>query len=321
MPTPPTLASAFEDGNSSAVLTFAWADFAPTSGLTRTGYKATLYADAARTGVVSGGATQSVSTASATFVVPRSSPFILDVQAVDTNGTLGPTTSLLAASPGGVLPGQPLPASSGDGLSEADDADAGVLAPLRPCYGTVDGVRRWARVVTFGTGKGQVSPVDVLYFLMCASDEADMLFSARYAVPLTRYRDPATGLWRYPPGLGPLIERKAAGLLLYARKAALTESESGTAVGLLTYADRMIGQMASGGYLAGQTMGVGMLPRVSNPVPRQFSMPGDVAGAQFSPTVGSTDVRFLRPHGLPYQGVAWRYFGQDGAAGVLIDGN
>ena len=309
MPTPPQLVAAYEDGNSQAVLSFQWAAFAPTSGSPLGHYTATLWADAARSAPIAGGGAQNVGAAMAvTFGgVPRGLPFLLDVTAVDTLGASGPTISLLQVSPGGVIPGQPLGAGQvGAGGGEGGDDTDGILAPLRPVYGTVDGVKRWARVVSFGDGRGQVSALDVLYFLMVASDDADGEFSQRYAVPLTQYRDPATNLFRYPPPLPGLIERKAAGLLLYARKAALTEAESGTAVGLMSYADRRITDIAANDYLIGQTLMAGVLPKVYCPAPRQFSMAGDVAGLDYNPVVGSTDVRFLRPHGLAFVGVGWR---------------
>ncbi len=312
-----SLVSATEDANKRAVLSFQWAAFAPASGRAPAGYAAALWADDARTATVTGGDRQAVAGTGVTFSgVPRGLPALLDVSAVDDQGASGPTLSLLITSPSAAPPGLPVPSDgigAGGGEGEADSE--GVMALLRPVYGTADGVKRWARVVSFGDRPGQVSALDVLYFLMVASDDADGEFMARWAVPLTRYRDPATGLFRYPPPLPGLIERKAAGLLLYSRKAALTETESGTATGLMAYADKKIAALAGGLSLPGQTCGRGVLPRVSSPVPRQFSMPGDPAGLAFNPVVGSSDVRFLRPHALSYAGASWRAGAFAGFAG------
>lgn len=327
----PQLVAAYEDANSQAVMSFQWAAFAPASGAALGHYTATLWAGVERTATIAGGMPQNIAppvpigaSSAATFAgVPRGIPFLLDVTAVDAFGAAGPTISLLQVSPGGILPGQAFPgqplteAQGGPGSGEGAGGDTdGILAPLRPVYGTVDGVKRWARVISFGDAKGQVSALDVLYFLMVASDDADGEFSQRYAVPLTQYRDPATGLFRYPPPLPGLIERKAAGLLLYARKAALSETESGTAVGLMSYADRRITDIAANDYLIGQTLMGGVLPKVYCPVPRQFSMAGDPAGLDYNPVVGSTDVRFLRPHGLSYASVGWRV-GNESANGFF----
>lgn len=313
------LVAATEDANSQAVLTFQWPAFLPISGPSLRSYTATLWSDAGRTQTIAGGATQSVTSPSATFGgIPRGVPFLLDVTAIDTSGAAGPTLSLLQTSPAGYAEGQTAgltPDVVDYALGEAGEDVEGVVAPIRAVYGTVDGVKRWARPLTFGDGKGQVSALDVLYFLMVASDDADGEFAQRYAVPLTKYRDAATGLFRYPPPLPGLIERKAAGLLLYARKAILSEAESGTAVGLMTYADRRITDIAANDYLLGQTLMAGVLPKVYNPVPRQFSMPGDPEGMKFNCVVGSTDTRFTRPHGLAYVGVSWR----GGMGYTLID--
>jgi hypothetical protein len=303
---PPTLAGTFADPAGRNVLTFAWAAAVPEAGYTLDHYEATLWADADRTIAATGGATQNVNVTSATFAgVPKGAGLLLTVVAVGSAGQRSAPISLLLTSQFAATPAVGA-TPSGVTLPDPEDDDIqGLIAPVRPIYGSVAGVKQWARMLTFGNASGQVSDIDILYHLMAASDEADDAFSALYVVPLTKYFDGQT--FRYPPGLASLIERKAAGMLLYARKASLTEQESGTANGLMSYAERKLAVMAQKTSLLGQTCSQGFLPRVYNPAPRNFTLAGDPAGQVYSPGVGYPDVRQLRPHNLPYVTHSWRY--------------
>lgn len=304
IPGMPVLTASFDDPAGRVNLAFSWPSAV---GGVVAHYEATLWADAARSTPVTGGVTQSFTVPAATFAgVPRGAGYLLDVVAVGSDASRSAPASLLATSPYAATPAVGVTPAGVTLPDPADDDAPGVLVPPRPFYGSVAGVKRWAGILTYGNQRGQVSDADVLYFLMLASDDADAMLADKYIVPLTKYLD-NSGFYRYPPGIDGAIDRKAAGMLLYSRKAILTEQQSGTANGLMGYSDKLIGQLAAKNYLIGQTMSAGVLPQVYNPAPRNFTMAGDPEGHIWSPGIGYPDVRYLRQHGLPYVAMTWRY--------------
>lgn len=301
----PVLVAAIPDQTGKTVLTFTWPAAAPEAGQVCDHYTATLWADAERTTPLC--PPQTAAFPQASFAgIPKGVPFLLDVAVVELGGAVSSPLSLMKVSP--FVPGQGIGALPAAGLVAVPDGVTieGLTMPLRPVYGTVDGVKRWARVVTFGSGDGQVTALDVMYFLMAASDDIDAALAARYAVPLTPVKGEG-GAVRYPPPVPAQCDRLAASMLLASRRAGLSDTASAYADGLETSADAKITALAESGFLVGQSMASGFLPKVFNAAPRQFTLRGDPAGGVLNPVTGYSDLATFQPHALPYAGVTWRY--------------
>lgn len=303
----PQLIAALTDQANRSILTFTWNAAINEGGLTLDHYAAQLWSDADRTSVLPGGAAQNVTAALATFSgVPKGAAYLLDVTAVSTTGQSSAPVSLMMVSP--YAPGESVGATpqTADIAYPASEDILGVAMPLRPAYGSYDGVKRWSRVVTFGPGADQVGPLDVQYFLMAASDEIDAMLAGKFTVPLSPVIYPS-GASRYPPPIPMQCERLAAAMLVSSRRSLLTESQSTYASYLEASASDRIQQLADLGYIEGQCMAHGFALQVCNAAPRQFSMRGDPAGHVWNAATGYSDMATFQPHNLPYSMLTWRY--------------
>lgn len=301
----PRLISAFRDSQGRVSLAFRWPDAVPTPPVTLARYEATLWANEARTVALAGGATQSIGATSASFTgCPAGAAFLLDIVAVGSDGGRSLPLSLIGTSaPDGAAPSLP----AGSPAPPVEEDVAGVVFGIRPLYGSIEGVKRWARIVTFGGGKGQVSNLDVLYFLMGASDIIDSHLMGMYYVPLLLYTTPDSPIEKYPPNVSFQCDRLAAALMIQSRKSILTETEATYAGGLERRATEDIMRMATSMSLPGQSLGYGFTPTVYNPNPRQFAMPGDAAGYNYDPATGIPDMRSFRVGELAYGQSGWRH--------------
>lgn len=303
----PRLVSAFRDSQGRVSLAFRWPDAVPEAGYTLARYEVLIWANGERTSILPGGTMQSVSAPTASFTgIPSGAAFLFEVVAVGSGGQRSDPLRLVATSAGvGAAPA--LPANSPSPPVEEDTP--ATLFGLRATYGNVEGVKRWARIVTFGNAPGQVSNLDILYFLMGASDIIDSYLEGMYYVPLLKYTTGTDAIERYPPNIVFQSERLAAGLLIQSRKSILTENEASYATALENRATRDIERMSTSMSLPGQSMSSGFTPYVYNSNPRQFAMPGDAAGTAWNPATGSPDMRSFRVSQLPYSQTSWRYGG------------
>lgn len=303
---PPRLVASYQDSQGRVTLAFAWPLAQPAAPTTQVTYSATLWADAERTTMLGGPSVQTATPdASFSGVVPGAA-FLLDVFAMGTDGSVSGPLCLMATTNGGGL-NPLLPAGNAD--VPAQETVGAALFGERPYYGSVGGVKRWARIVTYGNARQEVSDLDLLYFLMGASDVIDSHLFGMYQVPLVKYRDPGYGTFRFPPGISFQCDRLAAAMLIQARKSNLTEDVSGYANTLEQGAMTEVVRLAQSMSLPGQSLGASFAFDVSNSNPRQFAMPGDAAGTSWSQATGYADMRSFRQAELPYSRVSWRYGG------------
>ena len=301
----PRLVAAYQDSQGRVTLAFAWPLAIPGNATTTIAYTATLWADAGRSVML--GATQPVvtGTPNASFSgIPAGAAFLLDVVAIGSDGTNSQPLSLIATTNAvGLNPGLPV----GNADVPGQDTVGGVTFGERPFYGSVEGVKHWARIVTYGNNRQEVSDLDLLYFLMGASDVIDSHLMGMYYVPLVKYRAPGYDAFRYPPGISFQCDRLAAAMLIQARKSNLTEDVSGYANTLEQGAMAELLRLSASMSLPGQSLGQSFAFDVVNPNPRQFAMPGDAAGWNWSAATGYPDMRSFRQAELPYSRVSWRF--------------
>lgn len=303
----PRLVSAFRDSQGRVSLAFRWPPAVYTGGVTLGHYEVTLWADEARDTTIPGGATLNVTTPTASFTgIGAGASFLLDVIAVGSDNSRSNPISLIGTSTtDGTAPA--LPVGSPSPPVESDIT--GVIFGIRPIYGSLEGAKRWARIVTFGPNAGQVSNLDLMYFLMGASDMIDSYLEGAYYVPLLKYTTPDSPVEKYPPNIAFQCDRLAAALLIQARKAILTEDESSYASSMEAKSIAEIERLSRSMSLPGQSLGYGFTPTVYNSNPRQFAMPGDAAGFDWNPATGIPDMRSWRVSELPYYQTGWRYGG------------